>query len=178
MKMDLFQQILFICASVSKLEVSGEEFESILRYITNGRDYKERVKRAHKSKFTFLLLSGNRRQPRPMNTLEQFLNGGWRRCRWEGYELKNKTRAGHPEKSSGVKKTGIFRRLILAFLGAFIVDLLLSFIIWIVIMMGISELDVANKFLSELDPLNLFIWIWLILFGLFFLGFLGFIKPK
>lgn len=176
--MELFQELLILYASVSKLEPDEEKYSSEIRYITNGRNYKQRVRRANKLKFTYLPLNDFRRQPRPMNILEQFLNGGWRLRGWEAYALSAKAKAGQPEKSSGVKKTPIIRRITLAFFGAVIIDLLLSFIIWILIMMGISEFNLESKFLTELDPLNLFIWIWLILFGLFFLGFLGFIKTK
>jgi uncharacterized BrkB/YihY/UPF0761 family membrane protein len=113
-----------------------------------------------------------------MNILEQFLNGGWRLCRWDDYYLREKARVDKPDKSIGLRRPGIIRRLIVAFFSAIIADLVLSFIVWLLIMMGISELNLESRFGAQIDPLNLLIWIWVILFVLFFLGFFGLIKTK
>jgi hypothetical protein len=45
-------------------------------------------------------------------------------------------------------------------------------------MMGISEMGLESKFGFEIDPMNVLIGILAVGFGLFFLGFLGFIKTE
>ena len=168
---------MVFCGSVPEAGPFDEEIKPAIKYIMEGRDYKARVKRANKLKFTYLPRQDNRRDPQPMNLLQRFLNGGWRRCRWEAHALKEETRADRMDKKSS-RKAGFGRRLSLAFIGAIFADLALGFIIWLIIMMGVSELGLESKLSMEIDPLNLLYWIWAILFVVFFLGILGLVKSK
>jgi ABC-type Na+ efflux pump permease subunit len=70
------------------------------------------------------------------------------------------------------------RRLILAFLSAIFADIALSFIIWILIMMGFSFFGLGDKLGSQINPLWLLSGISIILFFLLFWGFFVFIKPE
>jgi hypothetical protein len=175
--MDSFKRLLFYCTSVPGLGLSEEEIKATLKYILSGRDYKQRVNRANKLQYTFLPPYDGLQQPRPMNIADRFFSGGWRKCSWEEYDLKARSETDQMNKRSGYQ-AGIGRRLVWAFLGAIFADTALSFIIWLLVMMGISELGLDNKLGLEIDPLKLLIWIWIILFVLFFLGFLGFIKGE
>jgi len=176
--MDSFKRLLFYCASVPELGLSEEEIRITIRYILNGRDYKQRVNRANKLQFTYLPPYDGLRQPRPMNIADRFSSGGWKMCGWEEYDIKEKTEVGQTNKSSGGYKTSISRRLVFAFFGAIFANTALSFIIWLLIMMGISELGLESKLGLAIDPLKLLIGTWIVLFVLFFLGFLGFIKGE
>ncbi len=175
--MDSFKRLLFYCASVSGLGLSEEEIRPTIRYILNGRDYKQRVNRANKLHFTYLPPYDGLRQPRPMNTADRFFSGGWRKCSWEEYDLKARAETDPTNKRSGYQAS-IGRRLVWAFFGAIFADTALSFIIWLLIMMGISELGLESKLGLAIDPFKLLIGTWIVLFVLFFLGFLGFIKGE
>ena len=175
--MNLLEYLTVCCANVPVAGPFDEEIKPTLEYIMSGRDYKERVRRANKLKFTYLPQQDNRRPPQSMNLLQRFLNGGWRRCRWEVFELKEETSVARMHKKDS-RKAGFGRKLSLAFIGAIFTDLALGFIIWLIIMMGISELGLENKFSMEIDPLNLLYWIWAILFVVFFLAILGLVKTK
>jgi hypothetical protein len=175
--MDSFKRLLYYSMSVPELGLSEEEIRATIKFILSGRDYKQRVNRANKLHFTFLPPYDGLQQPRPMNIVDRFLGGGWRKCSWAEYELKARSEAGQKNKLSGFQ-AGIGRRLVLAFFGAIFADTALSFIIWLLAMMGISELGLESKMGLEIDPLKLLIWTWIVLFVLFFLGFLGFIKGE
>ncbi len=73
---------------------------------------------------------------------------------------------------------GFKRRASLAFLGALLADIALSFIIWLSIMMGISVFDLESKWGGQIDAFKLLIGTFGILFVLLFLAFLVFIGPK
>jgi hypothetical protein len=175
--MDSFNRLLFYCTSVPGLGLSEEELRATIKYILSGRDYKQRVNRANKLQFTFLPPYNGLRQPRPMNIADRFFSGEWRKSSWEEYDKKVRSEGDQTKKRS-VYQAGIGRRLFWAFLGAIFADAALGFIIWLLVMMGISELGLENKLGLEIDPINLLIWIWIVLFVLFFLGFLGFIKGE
>jgi hypothetical protein len=175
--MDSFKRLLIYCMSVPGLGLSEEELKATIKYILNGRDYKQRVNRANKLQFTFLPPYEGPGQPRPMNIVDRFFSGGWRKSSWEEYDTKAKSE-GYQTNKPSVYQASIGRRLVWAFLGAIFADAALGFIIWLLIMMGISELGLENKIGLEIDPINLLIWIWIVFFVLFFLGFLGFIKGE
>jgi hypothetical protein len=158
--------------------MSEEEINSTVKYIMSGRDYKARVERANLAGFTFLPPYEPRWQPRPMNTLDCFLGDGWRKCDWEAYTLKENAKGGRTDRHHGGPKVGFKRRVTLAFFGALIADIALSFIIWLSLMMGISLFDLADRLGMHIDPIKLLIGTFGILFVLLFLGFIVFIKPK
>ena len=154
-----------------------EEIRATIEYIMRGRDYKVRVERANLAGFTFLPPYEARWQPRPMNTLDRFLRDGWRKCGWEAYTLE-KEKGGRPHRHHGGPEVSFKRRVTLAFFGALLADIALSFIIWLSLMMGISLFDLADKLGMHIDAFKLLIGTFGILFVLLFLGFLVFIKPK
>lgn len=158
--------------------MSEEEIRSTIKYIMSGRDYKAKVERANLAGFTFLPPFEPRWQPRPMNTLDRFLSDGWRKCGWEAYTLKENAKGGRTDRHHGGPKAGFKRRVTLAFFGALLADIALSFIIWLSLMMGITLFDLADKLGMHIDAYKLLIGTFGILFVLLFLGFLVFIKPK
>lgn len=175
--MDSFKRLLFYSTAVPESGLSEEEISATIKYILSGRDYKQRVNRANKLQFTFLPPYDDLRQPRPMNVADSFFSGGWRKASWEEYDLKVRSE-GYQANKRSVYQASIGRRLVWAFLGAIFADTALSFIIWLLVMMGISELGLESKLGLEIDPLKILVWIWIVLFVLFFLGFLGFIKGE
>ena len=178
MNMSLFERLQVYAAAVPEIGLPEDEIELMVRYIVNGNDYKDRVKRANSIKFTYQPIHEGKLQPRPMNKTERFLNGGWRMHEWEAYGLKENTVGGLGNKNVLGKKANFIRKLILSFVGAVFIDLLLGSILWLIIMMGISELGLESRFGIEIDPMNVLIGTLLVGFVLFFLGFLGFIKTE
>jgi hypothetical protein len=176
--MALLNRLLFSCASIPAPGPPEEDIKSTLRYILSGSDYTVRVKRANKLKFTYLPTHDGRAQPGPMNELDRFLTGGWRKCDWEDYDIKEQKNAGKMEKRNGSKKENIGRRVIWALFGSAFLGIALSFIVWLIIMMGISELGLEGKLGLANDPINLLLGFWIIFFVLFFLGSLIRIKGK
>ena len=176
--MDSVKRLLVTCAALPEAGMSEEEIRSTVKYIMRGRDYKARVERANSAGFTFLPPYEPRWQPRPMNTLDGFLGHGWRKCGWEAYTLKENAKGGRTDRHHGGPEVGFKRRLTLAFFGAILADIALSFIIWLSLMMGISLFDLTDKLGMHIDPIKLLIGTFGILFVLLFLGFLVFIKPK
>ena len=176
--MDLLKGLLISCAAVSEVEMSEEEIRSAIKFIMNGRGYLERVRKSNLLGFTFLPPYHDRWQPRPMNTLDRFLNGDWRKGSWEEYVLTEKKNIFTIDKNPGIRRMIFKRRLILAFLSAIFADIALSFIIWLLIMMGFSFIGLDGKLDSQIDPLRLLIGSSVILFFLLFWGFYVFIKPK
>jgi hypothetical protein len=73
---------------------------------------------------------------------------------------------------------GFKRRMTLAFFGALLADIALSFIIWLSLMMGISLFDLEQKWGVQVDSFKLLIGTFGILFLLLFLAFVVFIRPK
>ena len=176
--MSLFKWLQVVGAAVPEPGLPEDIIESTVKYIVNGHDYKERVKRANSVKFTYLPSHESNQLPRSMNKLERFLNGEWRKHEWEAYDSDEKT-AGYPKhKSDRHKKVNFMRKLILSFFGAILTDLILGSIVWLIIMMGISELELESRFGVEMDPMNIFVGTLAVGFVLFFLGFLGFIKTE
>ena len=176
--MSLFKWLQVCAAAVPETGLPEDEIISIVRYIENGNDYKDRVKRANSMKFTYLTLHEGKQRPRSMTKVERFLNGGWRKHEWEAYDLNEKTVVGPGNKSVQGRKANFIRKLILSFVGAVLIDLILGSIVWLIIMMGISELGLENRFGIEIDPMNVLIGTLAVGFVLFFLGFLGFIKTE
>lgn len=176
--MDLVKRLLISCASFAEAGIPEEEIRFTINYIMRGRDYTAQVKRANLSGFTFLPPYDRRWQPRPMNTHDRFLSGGWRKCSWEVYALKENAKDGRNEQHPDRPKMGFKRRVIMAFFSAFFADIALSFIIWLSIMMGISLFGLESRMGQQIDAFKLLSGIFVILFVLLFLGFLVFIKPK
>ena len=176
--MSLFESLQIYAAAVPETRLAEDEIESTVRHIVNGHDYKDRVKRANSMKFTYLLSHAGQQQPRSMNKVERFLNGGWRKHEWEAYDLNEKTAGGPGNKSVQGRQANFIRKLILSFVGAVLIDLILGSITWLIIMMGISELGLESRFGVEIDPMNVLIGTLAVGFVLFFLGFLGFIKTE
>ena len=176
--MVLLNRLLVCCASIPVPGTSEEEIKSTIRYILSGSDYIVRVKRANKWKFTYLPPHDGRWQPGPMSVLNRFLNGGWRKCGWEDYDLKEPKNAGKMVKKSDRKKENIGRRLIWALVGSAFLGIALSFIVWLIMMMGISELGLEGKLGLANDPINLLLGFWIIFFVIFFLGSFMRIKSK
>jgi hypothetical protein len=168
--MDLVKRLLIACASFAEAQIPEEQIKTTIKYIMGGRDYVARVARAHSEGFTFLPPFDRQWQPRPMNTLDRFLSGDWRKCSWEAYILK--------EKSNGGPKVSLKRSVILSFFGALLADIALSFIVWLLLMMGISIFDLESKLGIHVDPSGLLIGAFVIMFVLLFSGFLVFIRPK
>jgi hypothetical protein len=160
-----------VSESFPEAEIPEAQLRSTTEYIMSGRNYLARVKRANSEGFTFLPPYDRRWQPRPMTTLDRFLSGGWRKCSWEAYALKESPKRGGP----GV---GFKRRVTLAFISALLADIALSLIIWLLLMMGISVTELESKMGIQVDAVKLLIGTFGILFVLLFLGFLVFIKPK
>jgi hypothetical protein len=113
-----------------------------------------------------------------MNTLDRFISGGWRKCSWETYTLKENAKGGGKDTHRGGPRVGFKRRVTLAFLGALLADIALSLIIWLSLMMGISLFDLESKWGVQIDAFKLLTRTFGILFVLLFLGFLVFVKPK
>lgn len=155
-----------------------EQIRSTLKYIMGGRDYTARVKRAKLAGFTFLPPYDRRWQPRPMNALDRFLSGGWRKCSWEAYILREQSKVGRREKQRFGPGASLKRRVILAFFGALLADIALSLIIWLLLMMGLSVFGLESKWGVQVDAFELLIGTFLIMFVLLFSGFLIFIRPK
>lgn len=94
------------------------------------------------------------------------------------YLLKENAKGGRTDRHHGGPKAGFNRRVTLAFFGALLADIALSFIVWLSLMMGITLFDLADKLGMHIDAYKLLIGTFGILFVLLFLGFLVFIKPK
>ncbi|UCD80111.1 MAG: hypothetical protein JSW26_01365 [Desulfobacterales bacterium] len=176
--MDLLGGLLISFAAVPEAEKPEEEISSAINYIMSRRDYVDRVRKSNLLGFTFLPPYNGRWQPRPMNTLDRFLNGDWRKCSWKEYAHKDKTHNFTLDKNPGSRKVIFKRRLTLAFISAILADIALSFIIWLLIMMGFSFFGLGGKLGSQIDPLTLLVGSSVILFILLFWGFFVFIKPK
>lgn len=176
--MDLLKGLLISLAAEAEAEMPEEEIRAAINYIMKSRDYVERVKKSNLLEFTFLPPYNGRWQPRPMNTLDRFLNGAWRKCSWEKYVRKDQQHIFAIDKNPGSRKVILKRRLILAFLSAIFADIALSFIIWILIMMGFSFFGLGGELGSQINPLVLLIGSSVILFLLLFWGFFVFIKPQ
>ncbi len=176
--MDLVKRLLISCASFPEAEMPEEEIRFTVNYIMSGRDYKAKVHRANLSGFTFLPPYDHQGQPRPMNTLDRFLSGGWKKSRWEAYTLKESATDDRTDQYHGGPQVSFKRRVTLSFIGALFADIALTFIIWLSLMMGISQFDLESKLGMQIDEFKLLIGTFGILFVLLFLGFLVFIKPK
>jgi len=176
--MSLLKWLHYYGAAVPEPGLPEDEIEPTVKHIVSGRDYKDRVKRANSLKFTYLPPHADSQQPRSMNKVERFLKGGWRKHEWEAYDLYGKTAGDSKNKSDRFKKTNFIRKLIWSFFGAVLIDLILGSILWLIIMMGISELGIESRFGVEIDPMNVLIGTLAVGFVLFFLGFLGFIKTE
>ena len=155
-----------------------EDIRPIIKYIMKGRDYTAKVARANSSGFTFLPPYDHRPQPRPMNTLDRFLSGGWRKSSWEAYISKGNAKGGRPHRHPIGPRVSFKRRVTLAFLGALLADIALSFIIWLSLMMGISVFGLESKWGLQIDAFKLLIGTFGILFVVLFLAFLVLIRPK
>ena len=176
--MDLISRLLISCASLPEDGIPETEIQTTIEYIMKGRDYEAQVKRANIAGFTFLPPYDNRKQPRPMNTLDRFLAGGWRKCGWEAFALKENAKSGRTARLRGSPGVGFKRRVVLAFIGAFLADIALSFIIWLSIMMGISLFDLERKWGAQVDSFKLLIGTFGVLFVVLFFAFVVFIRPK
>jgi hypothetical protein len=176
--MDLVKRLLISCASFPEAEIPEEEIRSTIKYIMSGRDYKAKVERANLAKFTFLPPYDRRWQPRPMNTLDRFLSGGWKKGSWEAYTLKEDAKGGRMGQQRSGPEMSLKRRVTLSFFGALLADIALSFIIWLSLMMGISLFGLESKLGVQIDAFKLLVGTFAILFVLLFLGFLLFIRPK
>ena len=176
--MDSVKGVSVSCAVLADAEMSEEEIRSANKYIMNSRDYVQRVKKSDQLGFTFLPPYHERWHPRPMNTLDRFLSGDWRKCSWEEYVLKEKKNISAIDKNPVIRKAVIKRRLILAFISAIFADIPLSFLIWLLTMMGFSFFGAQSKLGSQIDPIGLLIGSSVILFVLLFLGFFVFTKPQ
>lgn len=163
--------------AAEEAEMPEDEIRAAINYIMKSRNYVERVRKSNLLEFTFLPPYDGRWQPRPMNTLDRFLSGDWRKCSWEKYVRKERQPAFSIDKSPGSRKLVFKRRLILAFFSALLADFALSFIIWILIMMGFSFFGLGGELGSQISPLRLLLGSSVILFFLLFWGFFVFIKP-
>jgi hypothetical protein len=155
-----------------------EEIRTTVKYIMSARDYKAKVERANSAGFTFLPPYERGWQPRPMNTLDRFLGGGWRNCGWQTYTSKESAKGGRAKRQRRGPRVSFKRRMTLAFFGALLADIALSFIIWLSLMMGISLFDLEQKWGVQVDSFKLLIGTFGILFLLLFLAFVVFIRPK
>ena len=176
--MNLVKGLLISCAAATEVEAPEEEIRSAIDYIMTGRDYTERVRKSNQLEFTFLPPYNGRWQPRPMNALDRFLNGEWRKCSWQQYVQKERPPVFSMDKNAGSRRLVLKRRLILAFVSAILADIALSFIIWLLIMMGFSFFGLGGELGSQINPLALLIGSAVILFFLLFWGFFVFIKPQ
>jgi hypothetical protein len=176
--LDALKGLFIACAALMDAEMPEEEIRSAIKYIMDGGDYVERVRRSNLLGFTFSPPYHDRWQPRPMNTLDRYLNGDWRKCSWEEYVQKEKKNFYTLDENPGSRRMIFKRRLILAFLSAIFADIALSFIIWLLIMMGFSFFGLGGTLGSQIDPLGLLIGSSVVLFFVLFWGFFVFIKPK
>lgn len=176
--MDLLKGLMISCAATAGTEVPEEEIRSAIDYIMRGHDYVDRVKKSNLLNFTFLPPYNGHWQPRPMNTLDRFLNGDWRKCSWEKYVKKEAQPVFSLDKNPGGRRLVFRRRLILAFISAIFADIALSFIIWLLIMMGFSFFGLGGELGSQINPVGLLIGSSVILFFVLFWGFFVFIKPS
>lgn len=174
--MDSDKQVLISGGSFPGVEMPHEAIRPTIEYIMKGRDYAARVARANSSGFTFLPPHDHR--PRPMNVLDRFLSGGWRKCSWEAYILKGNAKGGRPHRHPIGPRVSFKRRVTLAFLGALLADIALSFIIWLSLMMGISVFGLESRWGLQIDASELLIGTFGILFVVLFLAFLVLIRPK
>jgi len=175
--MDSLQGLLISGAAAAEPEVPEDEIKAAIDYIMKNHDYVERVRKSNLLEFTFLPPYDDRWQPRPMNTLDRFLNGDWRKCSWEKYVRKQNQHDFSIDKNPGSRKVVFKRRLIMAFISAILADIALSFIVWILIMMGVSFFGLGGELGSQISPLHLLLGSSVILFFLLFWGFFVFIKP-
>ena len=175
--MDLLKGLLISGAVAAEAEMPEDEIKAAINYIMKSRDYVERVKKSNLLEFTFLPPYDDRWQPRPMNTLDRFLNGDWRKCSWEKYVRNERQHCPSLDKNPGGRRVVFRRRLILAFISAIFADIALSFIIWILIMMGFSFFGLGGRLGSQINPLWLLLGSSVILFFVLFWGFFVFIKP-
>ena len=176
--MDLLKASLISWSAPAEIAMPEDEIKSALAYIMNGRDYVARVRNSLLLGFTFLPPYNGRWQPRPMDTLDRFLSGDWRKCSWERYVQKEKDPVRAIDKNSGSRRLIFKRRLVLAFLSAVLADIALSFIIWLLIVMGFSFFGLGDRIGSQINPLGLLIGSSAVLFLLLFWGFFVFIKPQ
>ena len=176
--MDSVKQLLISCASFPEAEIPEAQISATINYILKGRSYKAKVARANLSGFTFLPPYDGRWQPRPMNTLDRFLSGEWRKGSWEAYTAKENAKGGRADPYRGGPGMSFKRRVILAFFGALLADIALSFIIWLSLMMGISVFALESKLGVQIDSFRLLVGTFAVLFVLLFLAFIVFIRPK
>jgi len=176
--MDLLKASLISWSAAAEAAMPEEEIRSALAYIMSGRDYVTRVKISLMLGFTFLPPYNGRWKPRPMNTLDRFLSGDWRKCSWEKYAQKEKAPVRAIDKNPGSRRLMFKRRLVLAFLSAILADIALGFIIWLLIMMGVSFFGLGDRIGSQINPVGLLIGSFAVLFLLLFWGFFVFIKPQ
>ena len=175
--MESVKQVLISGASLPEAEMPKEEIRPTVEYIMKGRDYAARVARANSSGFTFLPPCEHR--PRPMNALDRFLNGGWRKSSWGAYISEEKNaKDGRPHRRPIGPGLSFKRRVTLSFLGALLADIALSFIIWLALMMGISVFGLESKWGMQIDAFKLLIGTFGILFVVLFLAFLVLIRAK
>ena len=183
--MDSFKRSLVSLPPVPGYLLPDKGIEAKIKYVMRGRGYKEHVKRAEKLALTYRPPYDGRWQPRPLTILDQFLKGGWRKAKggWEEYELKESAKEEKfNEDHRGGRIVGIGRRLVYAFFCAIGATISLGFVIFFLLMMGISELGLdktIERILGqELDLPKIIIGIFTALFILFFLGFFWIIKTK
>ncbi|MGD2098659.1 MAG: hypothetical protein PVG35_13835 [Desulfobacterales bacterium] len=155
-----------------------EKNESTVEYIMKGPSYVAMVKRANLVGYTFLPPYDHGGRPRPMNTLDRFLAGGWRKCSWEDYASKGSAKSGRAKRLRHDPGAALKRRVTLAFIGALLADIALTFIIWLSLMMVISVFDLETKWGLQVDSFKLLFGTFCVLFVLLFLGFVLFIKPQ
>jgi hypothetical protein len=170
------KQVLISGASLPEAEMPQEEIRPTIEYIMIGRDYATRVARANASGLTFLPPYEHRL--RPMNALDRFLSGGWRKSSWEAYISKENAKGGRPHRHPIGPRESFKRRVTLACLGALLADIALSFIIWLALMMGISVFGLESKWGLQIDAAKLLIGTFGILFVVLFLAFLVLIRAK
>ena len=176
--MDLLKASLISWSAPAETAMPEDEIRSALAYIMSGRDYVARVKNSLLLGFTFLPPYNGRWQPRPMDTLDRFLSGDWRKCSWEKYVQKETVPVHSIDKNPGSRRLILRRRLLLAFVSAILADIALSFIFWLLIVMGFSFFGLGDQIGSQINPIGLLIGSSAVLFLLLFLGFFAFIKPK
>jgi hypothetical protein len=176
--MDSLKASLISPSAPAEAAMPEDEIRSALAYIMSSRDYVTRVKSSLLLGFTFLPPYNGRWQPRPMNTLDRFLSGDWRKYSWEKYVKKEIAPVHSIDKYPGSRRLVLKRRLWLAFLSAILADIALSFIIWLLIVMGFSFFGLGDRIGSQINPLGLLIGSSAVLFLLLFWGFFAFIKPK
>ena len=176
--MDMIRQLLISGVSLPEDGIPEAEIESTVKYIMKGRNYEAKVKRANLAGFTFLPPYDHGGEPRPMKPLDRFLGGGWRKCSWEAYASKETAKGGRAKRLRRGPAVGFKRRVTLAFFGALLADIALTFIIWLTLMMGISVFDLESKWGLQVDSFKLLTGTFVILFVILFLAFAVSIKPK